>query len=174
MQGELGRGGMGIIYDAVDPVIGRSVAVKIINLKAISEPSEAEFLRERLFREARSCGQLFDPGIVIIFDVGQERESAFIAMERVDGPSLHQILSSGKRFANEEAVRILRQTASALDYAHKHGIVHRDIKPANIMLRSDGTVKVTDFGIAKDYFERADDGNRRCHGNAELHVSRTD
>jgi serine/threonine protein kinase len=149
VQGELGRGGMGIVYDAIDPVIGRNVAVKVINLKAISDPSQADFLRERLFREARSCGQLFHPGIVIIFDVGQEAESAFIAMERVDGPSLYQILSSGKRLTAGESLPILRQTAAALDYAHTNGIVHRDIKPANVMLRSDGTVKVTDFGIAK-------------------------
>ncbi len=76
VQGELGRGGMGIVYDALDPVIGRNVAVKVINLRALSEPAEADFLRERLFREARSCGQLLHPGIVIIFDVGQEEQSA--------------------------------------------------------------------------------------------------
>jgi serine/threonine-protein kinase len=149
IRGEIGRGGMGIVYDAVDPVIGRSVALKVINLKAVTEEGEAEFMRERLFREARSCGQLFHPGIVIIFDVGQEEHSAFIAMERVDGPSLHQMLVSGPRLQGKEAIRILKETAAALDYAHQHGVVHRDIKPGNIMLRKDGTVKVGDFGIAK-------------------------
>jgi TPR repeat protein len=86
---------------------------------------------------------------VIIFDVGQEEHSAFIAMERVDGPSLHQMLVSGPRIQGKEAIRILKETAAALDYAHQHGVVHRDIKPGNIMLRKDGTVKVGDFGIAK-------------------------
>lgn len=149
VNGELGRGGMGIVYDAVDPVIGRSVALKVINLENVSEPGEAEFMRERLFREARSCGQLVHPGIVIIFDVGQEERSAFIAMERVDGPSLQHVLASGRRLGSGEALRVLQQTAAALDYAHQHGIVHRDIKPANIMLCNDGTVKVADFGVAK-------------------------
>jgi serine/threonine protein kinase len=149
IRGELGRGAMGVVYDAVDPMIGRSVAVKVIHLKALTEPSEAEFLRERLFREARSAGQLFHPGIVIILDVGQQGDSAFITMERVDGPSLQQILTPGRALKTGEALGILRQTAAALDYAHQRGVVHRDIKPANIMLHNGADVKVADFGIAK-------------------------
>ncbi len=149
IQGELGRGAMGVVYDAVDPMIGRRVAVKVIRLEALTEPNEAEFLRERLFREARSAGQLFHPGIIIIFDVGQHRESAFIAMERVEGPTLQQVLAPGRPVDSSEVLRILQQTAAALDYAHHHGIVHRDIKPANIMLQDGVTVKVADFGIAK-------------------------
>ena len=129
IQGELGRGGMGIVYDAHDPMIGRNVAVKVINLRAMSEGADEGFLRERLFREARSCGKLLHPGIVIVFDVGQAEESAFIAMERVEGPSLHSILSSGTLIAPKEALRMIGQTAAALDFAHAHGIVHRDIKP---------------------------------------------
>lgn len=146
---ELGRGAMGVVYDAIDPMIGRRVAVKVMHMKAMTDPHEAEFMRERLFREARSAGQLFHPGIVIVFDVGQERDFAFIAMEPVDGPTLQQMLGSGRLLAISEVLRILQQTAAALDYAHQHGVVHRDIKPANIMLQYDGTVKVADFGIAK-------------------------
>src|ERR1700685_3334094 len=149
IRGELGRGGMGIVYDAVDPVIGRNVAVKVIHLKAVTGPEQAQFMQERLFREARSAGQLFHPGIVVILDVGQEEDSAFIAMERVNGPSLQQLLASRPRLEIHEALRILQQTAAALDYAHQHGVVHRDIKPANIILDKDGTAKVADFGIAK-------------------------
>ncbi len=148
IRGELGRGAMGVVYDAIDPMIGRSVAVKVIQVKALTSPGEAGFMRERLFREARSAGQLFHPGIVVIFDVGQDGDSAFIAMERVDGPSLQQILSSGL-LDTREALRILRETAAALDYAHRHDIVHRDVKPSNIMLHSDSRVKMTDFGTAK-------------------------
>jgi len=148
LHGELGRGGMGIVYDAEDSLIGRNVALKVINLKTIQDSAEAEFLRERLFREARSCGRLSHPGIVIIFDVGQEGQSAFIAMELVEGPSLLGLMSR-QRLQTGEALRILAETASALDHAHQHGIVHRDIKPGNIMVRKDGAVKVADFGIAK-------------------------
>jgi serine/threonine-protein kinase len=147
VHGELGRGGMGVVYDAMDPMIERSVALKVINL-AVAD-TDAETLRDRLFKEARSCGRLSHPGIVVIFDVGQEGQSAFIAMELVDGPSLHKMLVSGPRLRTKEALRILKEAASALDYAHHHGVVHRDIKPGNIMLRSDGAVKIADFGIAK-------------------------
>ena len=149
IRGELGRGAMGVVYDAIDPMIGRSVAVKVINLKAVTEPGKAEFMTGMLFREARSAGQLFHPNIVIIFDVGQEDDSAFIAMEKVDGPSLQQVLASGRVLPVSEKLRLLRQTAAALDYAHEQGVVHRDIKPANIVLQHGSSVKVADFGIAK-------------------------
>jgi tRNA A-37 threonylcarbamoyl transferase component Bud32 len=148
IRGELGRGAMGIVYDAVDPMIGRRVAVKVISLKAGMDASEAEFMKERLFREARSAGRLIHPGIVLVFDVGLHDGSAFITMELVDGLSLHQLLATGP-VDPRIALGILRQTAAALDYAHQHGVVHRDIKPANVMLHHGVTVKVADFGIAK-------------------------
>jgi TPR repeat protein/tRNA A-37 threonylcarbamoyl transferase component Bud32 len=146
---ELGRGAMGVVYDGLDPLIGRSVAVKVIHLREFAEPREAEFLTERLFREARSAGQLFHPGIVIILDVGKEGDTAFIAMEKVEGQSLQQLLAPGQLLGTAEVLSILQQTAAALDYAHERGVVHRDIKPANIMLHHGSLVKVADFGIAK-------------------------
>src|SRR3984957_10028167 len=149
VTGELGRGAMGIVYEAVDPLIGRKVAVKVIHLQAFADAGEAQFLRDRLFREARSAGALSHPGIVVVFDVGQEGDLAFIAMERVEGVSLYQVLASGRKIQRTEAFDILRQAAAALDYAHRNGVVHRDIKPANIMLDKGVTVKVADFGIAK-------------------------
>src|ERR1700733_11475769 len=149
IHGELGRGAMGVVYDAVDPMIGRRVAVKVISLKAGTDSSDSEFMKERLFREARSAGRLFHPGIVVILDVGLYGDSAFITMERIDGQSLQQLLASGGRLDSKVALGILQQTAAPLDYAHQHGVVHRDIKPANIMLQSKVTVKVADFGIAK-------------------------
>jgi serine/threonine-protein kinase len=149
ITGELGRGAMGVVYDALDPMIGRKLAVKVIRLQAFTDAAEAQFLRERLFREARSAGVLSHPGIVTVFDVGEEGDLAFIAMERVEGISLDRALASGRRFSREEAIHILRQVAAALDYAHWSGVVHRDVKPANIMIDNWTNVKIADFGIAK-------------------------
>jgi hypothetical protein len=153
ITGELGRGSMGVVYEAVDPIIGRNVAVKVIHLEALADPGQAQFLRERLFREARSAGQLFHPGIVTVLDVGQEGELAFIAMELVDGSSLQRTVASGAKLDRTQIVDILRQTAAALDFAHRNKVVHCDVKPGNIMLGHNENgglvVKLTDFGIAK-------------------------
>jgi serine/threonine protein kinase len=146
---ELGRGAMGVVYHAIDPNIGRPVAIKTIRLGDGRTPEEQERLRERLFREARSAGMLSHPGIVTIYDVEQQGELAYIAMEYVDGPTLDSILSREQPVKPEDMFSILSQTAAALDYAHGRGIVHRDIKPANIMITADGTTKIADFGIAK-------------------------
>jgi serine/threonine-protein kinase len=146
---ELGRGAMGVVYHAIDPNIGRPVAIKTIQLGAGRKPEEQERLRERLFREARSAGILSHPGIVTIYDVEQQGDLAYIAMEYVDGPTLDQLLAPGQAVSPERMFSVLAQTAAALDYAHAKGIVHRDIKPANLMVTADGAVKITDFGIAK-------------------------
>ena len=149
VTGELGRGAMGVVYEAIDPLIGRKVAVKVIRLQSLADAGEAQLLRERLFREARSAGVLSNSGIVVVYDVGQEGDLAFIAMELVDGVSLYQVLASGRKIPRAEALEILRQAAAALDYAHGNGVVHRDVKPANIMLDKGGRAKIADFGIAK-------------------------
>ena len=146
---EIGRGAMGIVYLATDPTIGRSVAIKTVRLREIDNAQQREKLRERLFREARSAGVLSHPNIVTIYDMAEEDGVAYIAMEYVDGPTLDDLMSSGKAIESSKLFGILRQTANAVDYAHTKGIIHRDIKPANIMLGRDGNVKVTDFGIAK-------------------------
>src|SRR5664280_2621524 len=146
---ELGRGAMGVVYHAIDPNIGRPVAIKTIHFGDHRKPEEIDRMRERLFREARSAGMLSHPGIVTIYDVEQQGELAYIAMEYVDGPTLDQVLSEAQPLGAERMFSILGQTAVALDYAHQKGIVHRDIKPANIMIAADGTAKIADFGIAK-------------------------
>jgi len=140
---------MGVVYHALDPNIGRPVAIKTLRIGDARKPEDQQRLRERLLREARSAGLLSHPGIVTIYDVEQQGDLAYIAMEYVDGPTLDQVLSQGGPMAPNQIFSILGQTAAALDYAHQKGIVHRDIKPANIMIAADGTAKITDFGIAK-------------------------
>jgi len=147
--GELGRGAMGIVYRAQDPAIGRTIAIKSIRLSELTEDAERERLRERLFREAQSAGMLSHPGIVTIYDIAEEGGLAYIFMEFVNGPPLEKMLLAAQTPDKETLLSIFRQTAAALDYAHKKGIVHRDIKPANIMIHEDGTAKITDFGVAK-------------------------
>jgi serine/threonine protein kinase len=148
VSGELGRGAMGIVYRAMDPSIGRTVAIKTIRLSDLADPAERARLRERLFREAQSAGLLSHPGIVTIYDVAEEGETAYIAMEFVDGATLEHLMVH-EPLDKQMILDVLRQTAAALDYAHKRGIIHRDIKPANIMLHERSQAKITDFGVAK-------------------------
>src|SRR5690242_12669113 len=146
---ELGRGAMGIVYKALDPAIGRTIAIKSIRLQELTDETERARLRERLFREAQSAGILSHPNIVTIYDIAEENGMAYIFMEFVNGPPFEKMLKVDKTPDKETLLSIFRQTAAALDYAHKKGIVHRDIKPANIMIHEDGTAKITDFGVAK-------------------------
>jgi serine/threonine protein kinase len=147
--GELGRGATGVVYRAQDPAIGRIIAIKTIRLSDFTDPGERERLRERLFREAQSAGMLSHPNIVTIYDIAEENGLAYIFMECVDGPPLEKLLNGADPIPSEVVLSILRQTATALDYAHQKGIVHRDIKPANILIHERTHAKITDFGVAK-------------------------
>lgn len=140
---------MGVVFRALDPAIGRTVAIKTIRLADLGGAQDRERLGNRLLHEARSAGALSHPGIVIIYDVGEHDDVAYIAMEFVNGPTLEHVLASGPAPGRDLVLRVLNTTAAALDYAHRKLIVHRDIKPANIMLHEDGSVKITDFGVAK-------------------------
>jgi serine/threonine-protein kinase len=144
---EIGRGSMGTVYKASDPLIERTVAVKTIDLAKLDDGSLEP--RARFLREAKAAGRLSHPGIVTIYDVGEIEDTAFIVMEMVEGRSLKDILDRGEKIPLAAAIAILSQTADALDFAHKHGVVHRDVKPGNVMLTRHGTVKITDFGIAR-------------------------
>lgn len=146
---EIGRGAMGVVYQAEDPAIGRTVAIKTIRLGEASSDQEREFLRARLLREARSAGALSHPGIVTIYDVQEHDGVGYVFMEFVDGPSLEKLIAAGEPIEKNLLLDILAQTAEALDYAHGQGVVHRDIKPANILLAPGGRAKITDFGVAK-------------------------
>jgi serine/threonine-protein kinase len=148
---ELGRGAMGVVYKARDPKINRVVAVKTISMVGQSPEEESEY-RERFFREAEAAGRLSHPGIVTIFDVGEEPETRapYIVMEFVGGQSLENFLSQGDRkLPVERALQLTSELAEALDCAHAQGVVHRDLKPENILLTEDGHAKIADFGVAK-------------------------
>jgi serine/threonine-protein kinase len=143
---ELGRGAMGIVYKARDPVIERDVAVKVLrgDLPADEQPA----VRERFLREARSAGRLSHPAIVVIHDVGESDGTAYIAMELLQGESLKSALARPARLSLEIAAELAAQIADGLDYAQRHEVVHRDVKPANIMVTAAEAAKLTDFGIA--------------------------
>jgi eukaryotic-like serine/threonine-protein kinase len=149
ISGELGRGAMGVVYRAVDPVIGRTVAVKTLQLSEEGTGLTRAELLARFQTEARAAGNLTHPNIVVVFDAGEEEGLFFITMELVEGKSLQNLLDSGQMFPLPRVLRIMEQSCSALQFAHDRNIVHRDIKPANLMLTPDDTLKVTDFGTAK-------------------------
>jgi len=148
VRGELGRGAMGVVYEGWDPDIRRRVALKTVRPDHL-ESSAADELVERFRREAQAAGRLSHPGIVSVYDFGQQGETSFIAMELIEGQELQHRLDRGERLAVPEVVEIMAQLLDALDAAGRAGIVHRDIKPSNILLLPDGRVKVTDFGIAR-------------------------
>src|SRR5881398_587030 len=147
--GELGRGAMGVVYKAMDPVIGRAVAVKTIRLSEEGTGLSRPELLTRFQTEARAAGLLTHPNIVVVFDAGEEDGLYYITMELVEGKSLQALLDGGHAFPLPRTLRIMEQTCSALQFAHERNVIHRDIKPANLMLTADDTVKVTDFGTAK-------------------------
>ena len=144
---ELGRGAMGVVYEAYDPMIKRVVALKTIRADRLS-PDEASTIVARFRREAEAAGRLHHPNIVSIFDFGEDGGTSYIAMEFVEGRDLKSRFDAGERFATGDAVRLTAQILDALQYSHEHGVIHRDIKPANVFVKDDGSVKVADFGIA--------------------------
>ncbi len=146
---ELGRGAMGVVYKATDPVIGRPVAVKTIKLSEQGTGLTRSELIARFQTEARAAGLLTHHNIVVVYDAGEEDGLFYITMELVEGKSLQTLLDAGHAFPLPRVLRIMEQACNALQFAHENNIVHRDIKPANIMLTGDDTVKVTDFGTAK-------------------------
>jgi eukaryotic-like serine/threonine-protein kinase len=143
----LGQGAMGSVYEALDPLIERVVALKTINL-ALSN-NEREVFQARFFREAKSIGRLNHPNIVMVYDVGEDEGNAYIAMEFLSGQTLRDVIDSGVVLPLARIRDMALAIAEGLAYAHANGVVHRDIKPANIMVLPDQNVKIMDFGIAQ-------------------------
>ena len=148
---ELGKGAMGIVYLAKDPLIGRLVALKTIRSAAHADDEETKEFQQRFVREAQAAGILNHPSIVTVHDIGLDEPTgvSFIAMEYVEGQNLKEVLAQGRPLPFEQIGDIIAQVADALDFAHAKGIVHRDVKPANIILVDGNRAKITDFGIAK-------------------------
>src|SRR5262245_16045882 len=145
--GELGKGAMGVVYKALDPTIGRTVALKTMRLDV--HGLEAEEMLMRFRNEARSAGALHHPNIITIYDAGETEGLFYMAMQFIQGQTLHRVLMDRRVLPPEEILDISRQVCAGLDAAHAQKVIHRDIKPANIMIEPDGTAKVMDFGIAK-------------------------
>lgn len=144
----LGKGAMGLVYEARDPNLDRRVAIKTIKVENLSEEAAAEY--EARFRtEAHSAARLQHPHIVSVYDSDRHGDMAFLVMEFIQGEDLKHHLDAGRRYSLEETLRMVRDLLSALDYAHRQNIVHRDVKPANLLIEADGRVKLTDFGVAR-------------------------
>ncbi|MCW5830375.1 MAG: serine/threonine protein kinase [Deltaproteobacteria bacterium] len=146
---ELGKGGMGVVYRARDPHIGRHIAIKTIPTTVTPDHEHFEEFRRRLFREAQAAGKLNHANIVTVYDVGEADGQLYVVMELIDGRSLDKVIRAGEAPPADEVFHFIGQAGAALDYAHAQGIIHRDIKPANLLVSADRQLKVADFGIAK-------------------------
>jgi len=160
IERRIGKGAMGAVYLAKDPRINRAVAVKAIPIEQEFEDEELREARVRFFREAESAGRLTHPNIITVFDAGEDKGLAYIAMEYVPGIALKDFTDPKKLLAPKRALELAAATAEALDYAHNQGVIHRDIKPANLLYNpKEGSLKISDFGVA-----RMTDNNRTKTG----------
>ncbi|MBI2770973.1 MAG: protein kinase [Burkholderiales bacterium] len=148
VQHELGRGGMGVVYEAMDPLIERRVAIKTV-IKRMLDDDEGHALMQRFKREAQAAGRLTHPNIVAVYEYGEDEELAYIAMEHVTGRGLDESMRGGQPLDGALVRSVAAQLLEALQFAHGLGVVHRDVKPSNLMLTAEGRVKVCDFGIAQ-------------------------
>ncbi|MDX1480846.1 MAG: protein kinase [Woeseiaceae bacterium] len=150
IERRVGRGAMGAVYLARDPRINRPVALKVIPIEQEFEDEELKEARLRFYREAESAGRLTHPNIITVFDAGEDKSLAYIAMEYVPGIPLKKFTDKTKLLAPKRALELCATTAEALDYAHNQGVIHRDIKPANLLYNpKEGSLKITDFGVAR-------------------------
>jgi len=150
IERRIGRGAMGSVYLAKDPRINRAVAVKAISIEKEFEDEELKEARLRFYREAESAGRLTHPNIITVFDAGEDKGLAYIAMEYIPGIPLRDFTDPKRLLAPKRALELAAATADGLDYAHNQGVIHRDIKPANLLYNpKEGTIKISDFGVAR-------------------------
>lgn len=153
-ESEIGHGSVGIVYLFRDPLIGRQVAIKVLNPQLSID--QRQLFEKHFIQEARAAGRLNHPNIVTVYDADKTEDLLFIVMERLEGKELSDMLKSGHEFSYRHIADLVGRIANALDYAHEHGVIHRDIKPANIFITEKGAPKVLDFGIASASRQLAD------------------
>lgn len=146
---QLGRGAMGIVYKGRDPKLNRLTAIKTIRFSDEFDESQVVQIKEHFYREAEVVAKLSHPNIVTIYDVGEDLDLSYLAMEYLEGENLDKFTHRENLLPIKRCIDVVAQVCEGLDYAHRHDIIHRDVKPANIMMMKDGVVKVMDFGIAR-------------------------
>ena len=144
----IGRGSMGVVYEAYVPFVQRTVAIKVAHTSPDMDEPTVQKVREQFFAEVFSAGRMHHPSVVSVYDAGQEEDLNYIVMEFVDGTTLQEYVTGGRTLNPKQIVDVIYQCAKGLDYVHRQGIIHRDLKPGNIMLSNDGDVKIMDFSIA--------------------------
>ena len=147
--GQIGKGAMGVVYKGRDPKLQRLTAIKTIRFSDDFDEDRVDEVKQQFYREAELVAKLSHPTIVAIYDVGEDLDLSYLAMEYLEGESLERYTGQADRLSVGQCIQVLIQVCDALEYAHSQDIVHRDIKPANIMLLENGVVKVTDFGVAR-------------------------
>ncbi len=144
----IGRGSMGVVYEAYDPFVQRTVAIKVAHYSDNIGNTTKQKLREAFFSEVYSAGKMQHPSVVSVYDAGQEGDMNYMVMEFVDGTTLQEYVTGQKKLTYNQVVEVIYQCAKGLDYVHRQGVIHRDLKPGNIMLSTEGEVKIMDFSIA--------------------------
>src|SRR5579862_1777157 len=148
IERELGRGGMGVVYLADDPLLGRKVAIKTVHFE-ITDANQREYLRTQLLRDARASAGLSHPNVVNVHDIIESGDTTYLVMEYIAGETLSARMQRSPAPDTAWLLRILRDIAAALDYTHRKGVVHRDIKPGNMMIDQHSRVRIMDFGLAR-------------------------
>ncbi len=144
----IGRGSMGVVYEAFDPFVQRTVAIKVAHSASDMDDATKQKVREGFFAEVYSAGRMHHPSVVSVYDAGQEEDLNYIVMEFIDGQTLQEYVTGDRSLTPNQVVDVIYQCAKGLDYVHREGIIHRDLKPGNIMLSNEGEVKIMDFSIA--------------------------
>ena len=159
----IGKGAMGVVYEAYDPFVQRPVAIKVAHEIEDCSPQQAQKFRESFFSEVFSAGRMHHPAVVAVYDAGQQDNWNYIVMEYVDGLTLQDYVTGKRVLTTNQVIDVMYQCAKGLDYVHRQGVIHRDLKPGNIMLSRDGEVKIMDFSIA--HIDMGDDSETVVQGS---------